>query len=165
MKRILSGLILLLVLTATAGAHSLSISGAVSLHGSELTLRVMDFYGAAVEGARVTAAAGLPGGKQSKQVRLTEVSPGTYRGKIITPGSGAYEIIVEVTVLEELFRGPVKAQFGQDLPETMMPLAPIDLQSAFTWGPIFFGMAVIAVLTATAVALLRGRRTSDEEDA
>lgn len=167
MKRLLSvvlSLLLLLGLAPVAGAHNLSTTAAFSLSGNELTVRLMDVYGAAVEGGQATASAAAPG-KKGQPAPLTEIQPGTYRGVIVAPGTGEYDILVEITVFDELFRGSIRVLAGDDLAETLVPMVPIDPPLAHSiWGPVLYGAAALVLIAATVVALRRQRGGEEVEE-
>ncbi|HWI61417.1 MAG TPA: hypothetical protein VNT75_06255 [Symbiobacteriaceae bacterium] len=165
MKRILLTVICLLALTTTASAHNLSTAAAFSLSGNELTVRVMDVYGAAVEGAKSSAATAPPDGRQGKAVALSEVAPGTYRGTLTPPGTDRYDIYVEFTVLNELFRGSLRVKAGEDLAETMVAMVPVDPPLKHSvWGPVLYGAAAVVLVVATVIAIRRQRSGEDEEE-
>ena len=165
MKRILFIFIGLVTLAGVAQAHNLSTAAAFSLSGNELTVRVMDVYGAAVEGAKASAATAPPDGKQGKAVPLTEVAPGTYRGTLTPPGTDRYDIYVEFTVLNELFRGSLRVKAGEEMAETMVAMVPIDPPLKHSaWGPVLYGAAALVLAVATVVAIRRQRSGEDEEE-
>jgi hypothetical protein len=159
---VLLTLLLILSIAPSVGAHNLSATAAFSLTGDELTVRVMDVYGAAVEGAKATVAASAPG-KKGQPAPLTEIQPGTYRGTISAPGTAEYDLLVEITVFEELFRGGIRVAAGESLAETLVPMVPIDppLKHSF-WGPVLYGAAALVLLVATVVALRRQRGAEEE---
>lgn len=158
------GLLLALCLAPVAGAHNLSTTAAFSLAGDELTVRVMDVYGAAVEGGKATVAVAPPG-KKGTAVPLAEGQPGTYRGRIAAPGTAEYDLLVEITVFEELFRGSIRVAAGTDLEETLVPMVPIDPPLKHSpWGPMLFGAAALVLVVATVVALRRQRGGAEVEE-
>lgn len=161
MRRILAGLLCLLALAAlppAAGAHNLSTMAALSLKGTDLTVRIMDVYGAAVEGAKATGAAG------GRKAALAEGQPGTYRGNLTPPNTDQYDIIVEITIYNELFRGSLRVGRNEELEETLVAMIPIDPPLKHSvWGPIFYGAAAVVLIAATVVAIRRQRRGEEEE--
>jgi hypothetical protein len=168
LKRLAAALLVLLVsalTAAVAAAHTVSIVAAPSIKGTELTFRALDVYGAAVPTATVTAVVVLPGGSKLKPVKLAEGPEGIYHGSLPLPAEGLYQINVDLTVLDQLFRAQFRGEAGQDMAETLLPMQPIDVAS-FSWGPILYGGAVIVLVTATAVAIVRRRRGDggDEEE-
>jgi hypothetical protein len=167
LKRLLTmflSLLLLAWLAPAAGAHNLSTTAAFSLSGDELTVRFIDVYGAAVEGGKATASAAAPG-KKGAPAPLTEVQPGTYRGTVAAPASGEYDILVEITVFKELFRGSIRVLAGDDMAETLVPMVPIDPPLAHSiWGPVLYGAAALVLIVATVVALRKSRGGEEVEE-
>ncbi|HYG59405.1 MAG TPA: hypothetical protein VD902_15190 [Symbiobacteriaceae bacterium] len=165
MERIWTGVLVALVglLAATAAlAHSFAIVSAVSVSGSEVTVRVMDVYGAAVEGGTASLALAPPGGKPGKAVPLTEGPPGTYRGTLTGVNPGDYDAVVDITVLGDLFRGRLRVELGSSMAETAVEMVGIDATPHFSWGPVLYGAAVVLLIAATAVAMVRRRQAVDE---
>lgn len=168
MRQIWVGLLALILLTAMAPvtqAHNLSTTAKFTRAGNELTVRLTDVYGAAVEGGKGTVSTGPAGGRQGAKAALTEVEPGAYRGTITPPpGTGTFEILVEITVMDELFRGGLAVRADEDLTDRPVIMVPIDrpLQHSL-WGQAAFGAAALVLIAATVVALKRQRNSEDEE--
>ncbi|HYF96222.1 MAG TPA: hypothetical protein VD969_28775 [Symbiobacteriaceae bacterium] len=168
MRRIVVGLaiVLMLFVATAAKAHNLSTVAAFSLQGDELTVRVMDVYGAAVEGATATVTAAPPDSrKKGPPATLKELEPGTYRGALVPPNTDTFDIVVEITVFDELYRGGLRVRADEELAETLVGMIPIDPPLKHSvWGPIFYGAAALVVIVATVVAIRR-QRTGEEEEA
>lgn len=164
-RRTVIALLMLILLTSTAGAHNLSTMAAFSLKGGELTVRVMDVYGAAVEGATATATATPPDAKKKgAPAALKEIEPGVYRGALLPPNTDTYDIVVEITVFQELFRGGLRVRADEELSETLVGMIPIDPPLKHSvWGPIFYGAAALVLIIATVVAIRRQRSGEEEE--
>jgi hypothetical protein len=166
-KRVLSGLFVLLLLTICAmpaQAHTISVTGAWSLKGNQLTVKAADPYGAAVEGGTVTAATGAPGAKPGKALPLREIDPGIYTGIISPPDTGEYDTVVEITVVGQLFRGSLRMKAGTDMAETLVPMLPIDPPQGFGWGPVLYGAAAIVLIVATVIAIMKRPHGEETEE-
>lgn len=162
MKKLCLALLLVFIAAATAMAHELSLIAVVSLDHNQLQVRALDPYGAALEGATVTATPLTPGGKDGRPVALAEGPAGTYREEL--PLTGEQEVRVDVVIAGDLFRVLLKTRTGESLAEQQLPMMAIDEEPHFSWGPYLYGAAVIILLTATGVALLRRRQAAEEED-
>lgn len=166
-KRILTLLVMLAAILASipAAAHNLSLVGAVSIHQGEVTIRVLDVYGASPPVDRVTAASALPGKLPgNKRVPLQERSPGVYSGQVPAAGAERFDYEIEVVVMEELYRVRLRdVAPGESRPEVLMPMAAIEPDS-FSWGPVIYGIAVVVVVTATVVALIKRKQARDDEE-
>lgn len=167
MKRILTLLVLLVTVTAStpAAAHTLSLVGAVSVNAGELTIRVMDVYGAAPPIERVTAVAAMPGkAPGGKRVLLQETAPGVYSGTVPTAGGELFDFEIDVIVMEELYRTRLKnVAAGESRPEALQSMAAVE-PLTFSWGPILYGVAVVVIVTATVVALLKKRQATEDDE-
>jgi hypothetical protein len=165
MKR-LAALLLLLVLalvpTGAAQAHMLSLAAAVSVSDGELTLRPLDVYGVALEGARVTAAPLLQGGNLGTALTLAEGPAGSYRTAVPAPGGGAVRL--EVHFAEELYRVDVQVAAGESFAERLLPMQAIEPEPGFQWGPVLYGAAAVVLVTGTVYAMMRRRQAENEEE-
>jgi hypothetical protein len=157
-------LIAALVCALSANAHTLSLVAAVSNKGDLLSVRLLDPYGAAIQGGTVVAFSALPGGKSSKPVPLAEGPAGTYQGAVAPPAD-KYAITVEATLGPDLFRLTLPdRQAGQDSAEALKAMQPVELQPGFDWTPILYLGAVVVLVTATAAAMLRKRPVADDAE-
>lgn len=157
-------LIAVLVCALPANAHTLSLVAAVSSKGNEVSVRLLDPYGAAVPGGTTVAYTALPGGESNKPVPLAEGPAGTYQGAVTPPG-GTYDLTVEATLGPDLFRLTApNRQAGQDSGEVLMAMQPVEIQQGYDWTPILYLAAVVVLATATAVAMLRKRPVADDAE-
>jgi len=166
-RQIWAGLLTLILLTVMAPvthAHNLSTTAMFTRTGNELTVRLSDVYAAAVEGGRGAVSTAPPGGRQGAKAALTEVEPGAYRGTMTPPGTETFEILVEITVMNELFRGGLAVRADEELTNKPVIMVPVDrpLQHS-VWGQAAFGAAALVLIAATVVALKRQRNAQDEE--
>ncbi len=168
MKRTIAALLLVfmsLLQVSTAAAHGLTPIAAISLHGDEVTIRLIDTYGAAIEQAEVSVRVGEPEGKPGAPVRLPEVRPGVYEGQVELL-DGISTLTVEAVIFDELYREAIRVEKGEELPETLLPLAGIDSRlDHFNWGVMLYVAAGIVLVAATAVAVVRTRKSGGGEEA
>jgi hypothetical protein len=144
-----------------AYAHTLSLVAAVSAQGNTLSVRLLDPYGAPLTGGTAVAFTVLPGAIGSKPFPLAEGPAGTYQGTVTPPG-GTYELKVEATLGPDMFRLVLpNRQAGQDSAEQLVPMQPVEPQQGYDWGPVLYLGAVVVLVTATAVAMLRKRPVDD----
>lgn len=146
-----------------AGAHSLSLVAAVSIAETELTVRVMDAYRSPSEGALVVATATADGDRPSSPIRLTETSVGNYTGELSLTDGQVYEVLIDVTLYDEVHQAVTRVRGGESLEERLISMTAIEEQT-FPWGWVLFGSAAIVLATATTVALLKSRGTDEEEE-
>lgn len=167
MKRLLTLLVMLAVLLVSVpvAAHNMSLVGAVSIHEGEITIRVLDPYGAVPPVERVTAASALPGkAPGGKRVPLQERSPGVYSGTVPAAGGEVFDYEIDVIVLDELYRARLRdVAVGESRPEAMIPMAAVEPPS-FSWGPFLYGIAVVVIVTATVVAIIKKRKAADDDE-
>jgi hypothetical protein len=166
MKRLItvSVVFFLLITALPVSAHTISVTGAWSLKGNQLTVKIADPYGAPVEGGTVTAALGAPGAKPGKAVAFKEMEPGIYSGIISPPDTGEYDTVVEITVVGQLFRGSLRMKAGTDMAETLVPMLPIDPPQGFGWGPVLYGAAAIVLIVATVIAIMKRPHGEETEE-
>lgn len=163
-KRTLAAIALacmVLLLAQAARAHTGSMIGSVSVTGNKVTVKLMDVLRSPLPGVGVTVATGLPEKKPGKGMPLAEGPKGTYTGTIAPPAGEVYVITVDARPPSgDLHRAAVRAGRGEDLPEILTDMAPVD-EPGFPWGTYLYIAAVIALGTATAVAMLRKRAQRD----
>lgn len=160
----LAAMLLLLVgAGGVAGAHALALFGHVSVDPEgEVVVRIVDPYGALVEGQEVIASALAPGGKPTRPVTLQEGPPGTYRGKVLVPGAERYEATIDLVLVGDLHRIQYEIRPGEGQPERMVPMAGIDPPEGVAWSRILYIGAAAVLILGTGVALLK-RRPAPEE--
>lgn len=166
MQRLASVLLAVLLALSVAGivaAHSFNIMAAVSVSGNEVTVRVLDVYGASVPGGTATLALAPQGGKAGPARPLTEGKPGVYSATLDGVNPGEYAATVEVTLGADLFRARLLVPVGSSMPETAVEMVGIDKTPHWT-GSVLYGAAVVLVIAATAVAFFRRRQPVDEEE-
>lgn len=168
MTRLLTPLLVTALLVAMAipwaGAHMNALYAHVSVDSrGEVTLRVVDFYGALVEGQQPVAYATAPGGRPTESVTLAESQPGTYRGVVTVPGAERYTVTVEITLLGELHRLRYDVTAGQGQPEQMMPMEQVEPPKGTNWSRILYLAAAAVLVIATAVALLKKKSVAEGE--
>lgn len=166
MKRLVAvlALILLLGVAGPVGAHDLDLFGlvAVSPQG-EVSIRIVDIYGARLEGMKVEAFATAPGAKPGRPVQMTEEPAGTYRAQVKPQeGSGPYQVTVDLRLADDLHRIMVEVVPGEGQAERRLIMGQIDLQSGLPWSRILFGGAALVLAAATVVALRRRSATAGE---
>lgn len=168
MKRLVAALILLALLLGLvvpwASAHANALFAHVSVDSQgEVTMRVVDFYGALVEGQQPTIYAAAPGGRPTSPVAMVESQPGTYRRIITVPGVERYTVTAEIVLAGELYRLSYDVVAGQGQPEQMRPMDPIDPEPGPNWNRILFVAAAALLLAGTAVALLKNKAIPEGE--
>jgi hypothetical protein len=167
MRRLFASLLLCGMLSflpaLPAGAHSLSLVAAVSLSEAELTVRVMDAYRSPSEGARVVVVTTAEGDRPGSPIRLIETAPGTYTGQLRLTEGATHEVVIDVTLYDELYRAFTQVHGGESFGERLIGMMAIEEQR-FPWGWVLYGMAAIVLATATAVALLKRRVTGEEDE-
>lgn len=147
-----------------AAAHDLSLFGHVSVDTQgEISVRMVDTYGAIIEGQSVTAFAVAPGGRPTKPVTLTEGPPGRYRGVVTVPGAERYEVTVDLELVGDLHRILYAVTAGQGQPEQMVPMAQVDPPQGIPWSRVLFIAAAAILVAGTAVALMKRPPTAEEE--
>jgi hypothetical protein len=170
MKRIIAVLCLMLGMAygaATVSAHAISLIAAVSMQGNQMTVRLLDPYGAKLEGGSVTGTAALTGGESGKAFPLAEGPAGTYQGNVTPapPAGKTFDVEIQAQLGPDLFRAVLPSRVaGEDSPELLLPMMPVEPQQGFNWGPVLYLAAVVVLLTATAVAVLRRRAAGDEAE-
>jgi hypothetical protein len=168
-KRIIAALAMALLLLAGGGrwalAHAMVLFGNVSVDArGELVVRVVDAYGAAVEGQKVTASAAAPGARPTKPVELKEEPAGTYRGVVTAPGAESYAVTIELDMAGDLHRIVYNVAAGQSKPEEMIPMAQIDQPQGIPWSRVLYLAAAAVLVAATAVALLKKPQPAEKEE-
>lgn len=167
MRRFLALLVLFGMLwsipSLPAEAHGLSLIAAVSLAEAELTVRVMDAYRSPSEGALVVVVTTQDGDRPSSPIRLAETAPGTYTGQLRLTEGAPHEVVIDVTLYDELYRVFTQVRGGESFGERLVGLMAIEEQR-FPWGWALYGMAAIILATATAVALLKRREAGEKEE-
>lgn len=155
----MAALLMALVAAVPAGqvlAHTMELFGYVSVDPQgELTVRIVDPYGAKVEGQRVTAYATAPGGRPTRPVELKEGPAGTYRGPVTAPGAERYRVTAEVALAGDLHRLEFEVRAGEGSPEQMLPMVGIDPPQGIPWSRILYIGAAVLLVAATVAALLR----------
>lgn len=148
-----------LSLSGSAGAHSASQIAAVATKGNQVIVRMVDVYGAPVEQVPVGAVALEPGKRPSKYAALKEGPAGTYTGTVTAPPNiEVYQLNLETTLGGEPYRGSLRVRVGEDLTEVLIPLAAVDGEAqakGFSWSTYLYIAGLLAVATATVVAMLR----------
>lgn len=160
----LLALLLAVLLATPAAAHSFNVMAAVSVSGSEITVRVLDVYGATMPGGKATIALTPQGGKAGAPWPLTEGKPGVYSAVLDNLSPGVYTAKVEVTLGADLFRALLQVPVGSSMPETAVEMVGIDTTPHLPWSSWLFGAAALMVIAATAVAMFRRRPAVDEEE-
>jgi len=156
-------LLLLAVWIGTAGAHDIDLFGHVSVdEKGEVTLRVVDVYGALVEGQQVTAYATGDGDRAAGEVTLTEGPAGTYRGVVPVPGDGEYRLTIDMFVGGDLHRLELPVAAGEAVPEQTLRMSWIDPPEGFTWKRLLFYSAGVLLVVTTWIALRRPRPAVEE---
>lgn len=160
----LVALALAVLLATSAAAHSFNVMAAVSVSGSEVTVRVLDVYGAAMPGGKASIALTPQGGKTGAPRALAEVKPGVYSAVLDDVSPGVYTAKVEVTLGADLFRALLQVPVGGSMAETAVDMVGIDTTPHWPWSSVLFGAAALMVIAATAVAMFRRRPAVDEEE-
>lgn len=146
-----------------AGAHEIDLFGHVAVdERGEVTLRVVDVYGALVEGQEVTAYAAWDGERPSREVKLAEGPPGTYRGLVPVPGGGEYRLTIDMFVGGDLHRLELPVVPGEAVPEQTIRMMWIDPPGGLTWKRLLFYGAGAVLLVAAGIALRRPRPAAEE---
>ncbi len=169
MRRVLASLTLAILLVAAGGkwalAHAVTLFGhtAVDQQGG-VTVRIVDVYGAALEGQSLKGYATPPGERPTRPVDLVEGPPGTYRAVIPPPpGASDYELTIDMELAGDLHRIWIAVKAGEGFPEQKVPMAQIDPPQGTAWGRVLFIGAAAVLVVATAVALKKKRPVAGEE--
>lgn len=162
---VLATMLLLLVgAGGVVGAHALALFAHVSVDpAGELVVRIVDPYGALVEGQEVLASGLAPGGRPTKPVTLTEGPPGTYRGKVVVPGADRYEATVDLVLVGDLHRIQYEIRAGEGQPERMMAMVGIDPPEGLSWSRILFIAAAAVLIAGTGLSLVKRRPALEGE--
>ncbi|MFZ5828295.1 MAG: carboxypeptidase-like regulatory domain-containing protein [Bacillota bacterium] len=167
MRRFVTALALALLLAwplRWAAAHELDLFGHISVDPQgEITVRIVDPYGALIEGQKVTASATAPGGQTTRAVTLAEGPAGSYRGVVTAPGAERYTVTVDLELAGDLHRIRYEVTAGQGQPEQMLAMVAIDPPQGLNWSRILYIAAAVVLVAATAVALLKKRPVAEEE--
>lgn len=167
MRRFFAALILALLLVGPsrwAGAHDLALFGHISVDPQgEITVRIVDPYGALIEGQKVTAHATAPGGRATRSAELAEGPAGTYRGVVTVPGAERYEVTVDLELAGDLHRIRYEVTAGKGQPEQMVAMAAIDPPQGPPWSRILYIAAAVVLVAATGLALLKKRPAAEGE--
>lgn len=159
----LGALLLVAAGLGRVAAHEMDLFGHVSVDASgEVTLRVVDVYGALVEGQQVTAYAARDGDQPAGEVTLPEGPAGTYRGVVPAPAEGEYRLTLDMFVGGDLHRLELQVVAGEALPEQTLPMIGIDPPEGFTWKRLLFYSAGVLLLVTTLIALRRPRPVAEE---
>lgn len=154
---------ILLIPAAGASAHSVTMAAAVSTSGDEVTVRLIDPYGAAVEGAVTSIGFSAPDRPPGRLNRLQEREKGRFVGPIRAPESELYDITVEVTWAGDTLRSSIRARAGEDLSEVILPLEVVLHPGGINWSLYIYIGAAAVVLMATGLALMKRRGPEEEE--
>lgn len=154
---------MLALLPGQAGAHVVNIVGKVNLVGSQLTVSFLDPYDQKMEELVVKASVEAIGGKPGRAVTLTEGPKGVYTGALSTPPSQKYQVTLSFDLAGDQHQALLTAEQGKDQAGVMVPvlgLGPDTESSRNLW---LFGGAILVLAAATAYALYRTPKESDEE--
>lgn len=168
MKRLVTALVLAALLLMAGGgwatAHELALFAHVSVDPQgELTVRIVDIYGAAVEGQQVLASAAAPGSRPTKAEPLKEEPAGTYRGVVTVPGADRYTVTVDVTLVGDLHRVTYDVKAGEAKSEQRIAMEAIDPPAGVPWSRVLYMAAAGVLVAATAVALLKKKPAAEGE--
>lgn len=170
MRRRLGGLLpalaLAAVLLAAAGpaalGHALELFGHVAVdEQGTVVARLVDVYGGLVEGQRVELYAGAPGARAAAPAVMEEVAPATYRGTVVPPGAGEYEVIIDLALGGDLHRITIPVVAGVPVGEQVVQMEQIDPR--WPWTRVLF-VAAAAVLAVGTVAAWRRRPAGAEPE-
>lgn len=166
MRRLVAALFVALLLAwpvRWASAHELALFGHLSVDAQgEVAVRIVDVYGVALEGQKVTAFATAPGGRPTRTVELAEGPAGTYRGVVTVPGEELYQVTIDLVLAGDLHRIVHNVRSGEAQPERMVPMAAIDPPEGIPWSRILFALAAVVLVAGTAVALRKQRPDPQE---
>jgi len=155
---------LVALLVGPASAHNASLVAGVAVRGHNVTVRLLDPYASAVPGAEVTVALGVPDKRPGRAAKAPEVQPARYAVTIAPPAGQVYEITVEATVAGELFRASVRAREGEEQSELLLPMDAVEQAGWLSLENVAYIAALVVLTTATVVALLRKRASSEVEE-
>lgn len=169
MRRALLSLTLVILLVAGGGrwalAHAVTLFGHTQVDAQgQVSVRIVDVYGAALEGQSVTAFATLPSGRSTRPVDLVEGPPGTYRALVAPPpGAVEYDVTIDLKLAGDLHQIILPVKVGESQPEKPIPMSQIDPPQT-PWGRILYiGAAAVVLVVATVVALRKKRPAAEGE--
>lgn len=156
--------LLLIGLTAMpARAHDVVLLAAVTVQGDEVSVRLLDQLASSIPGAKVTLGTGVPAQKPSQTVTATEDASHLYHAKFSGTRPDVYQITVTAFITDMEFRTSVRAKVGENLSETMIPLVHIEKPTGPNWENILYITAAALLVIATAIALVKRRKSSRNE--
>lgn len=156
---------MLVLLPGQAGAHVVNILGKVNLVGSQLTVSFLDPYDQKMEELVVKASVEEVGGKPGKTIALTEGPKGVYTGTLSAPPSQKYQVTLSFDLAGDKHQALLTAEKGKDQADVMLPVLGIGPDSESSWNLWLFGGAILVLAGATAYALYRTPKESDDEEA
>ncbi|HLO02055.1 MAG TPA: hypothetical protein VK191_02990 [Symbiobacteriaceae bacterium] len=154
---------MLTLLPGQAGAHVVNIMGKVNLVGSELKVSFLDPYNVPLEQLVVKASVEEIGGKPGRTVTLKEGAPGVYAGALSTPPTNKYQVTLSFDMAGDMHQALLTAEKGKDQAEVMLPVLGIGATQESSRTLWLFGGAILVLAGATAFALYRTPKDSDEE--
>lgn len=154
---------MVMLLPGQAGAHVVNVLAKVNLVGSQLTVSFLDPYDQKMEDLVVKVSAEEIGGKPGKTVTLTEGPKGVYAGALETPTSQKYQVSLSFDMAGDRHQALLTAEQGKDQAEVMLPVLGLGADSETSKNLWLFGGAIVVLAAATAYALYRTPKDTDEE--
>lgn len=164
-RAILFGLLMgmLVLLPGQAGAHVVNVLAKVNLVASGLTVSFLDAYDQKMEDLVVKVSVEEIGGKPGRTITLTEGPKGVYTGTLDAPPSQKYQVNLSFDMAGDKHQALLTAEKGKDQAEVMLPVLGIGADAESSKDLWLFGGAILVLAAATAYALYRTPKDTDEE--
>lgn len=150
--------LVLLVRSDPAAAHTMDLSAQLSLADGQISVHLLDPYGAAVGGGEVSAQVRPEGSQAAVLVVLSEVVSGTYSAALprLNPGQ-RFDLQVEALLGADRYRLDLQGLIAGGANSTHTWPMPAVEGASFPWGVLMYGAALVMTGAAATVALVRRR--------
>lgn len=156
-------MVLVVLLPGRAGAHVVNVLARVNLIGSGLTVSFLDAYDQRMEELVVKVSVEEIGGKPGKTITLTEGPKGVYTGTLGAPPSQKYQVSIAFDMAGDKHQALLSAEQGKDQAEVMLPVLGLGTDAESAKNLWLWGGAILVLAAATAYALYRTPKDTDEE--